>query len=297
MASIIRPTDIPSTERTEHSVASTPHPLTALTVGTHTLASRLIVGTGKYDTLELMRDALDASGTDCVTVAVRREKLYDRSGKNLLDLIDLDRYTLLPNTAGCFNAIDAVRVARLGREILRSLENPGADWVKLEVLGDTKTLLPDPVATLEACKRLVDEGFQVLCYTSDDPIMAVRLKAAGAASVMPAGSPIGSGQGILNPNNLKIILEYLKCDDPTYPVIVDAGVGTASDVSIALELGADGVLLNTAIAHARDPVKMASAMKHATLAGRMAYESGRIPKRLYATASSPEQGVISSRPW
>ncbi len=268
-----------------------------LKVGTHVLKSRLIVGTGKYDTLQLMKDSLDASGTDCVTVAVRREKLYDREGKNLLDYIDLSRFTLLPNTAGCYNATDAVRIARLGREILKSLENPGADWVKLEVLGDSKTLLPDPIATLEACKRLVDDGFQVLCYTSDDPIMAVRLKAAGAASVMPAGSPIGSGQGILNPNNLRIILEYLKSDDPSYPVIVDAGVGTASDVSMAFELGADGVLLNTAIAHARYPVWMASAMKHATLAGRLAYQAGRIPRRLYATASSPEEGLITSRPW
>lgn len=268
-----------------------------LKIGGHSLGSRLIVGTGKYDTLELMRDSLEASGTDCVTVAVRREKLYDRDGKNLLDYIDLSKYTLLPNTAGCYNATDAVRIARLGREILRSLENPGADWVKLEVLGDSKTLLPDPLATLEACKRLVDDGFQVLCYTSDDPIMAVRLKAAGAASVMPAGSPIGSGQGILNSNNLRIILEYLKSDDPNYPVIVDAGVGTASDVAVAFELGADGVLLNTAIAHAKDPVAMASAMKHATIAGRLAYQAGRIPKRLYATASSPEEGLITSRPW
>jgi len=268
-----------------------------LKIGSHVLKSRLIVGTGKYDTLSLMKDSLDASGSDCVTVAVRREKLYDREGKNILDTIDLARYTLLPNTAGCFNATDAVRVARLGREILKSLENPGADWVKLEVLGDSKTLLPDPIATLEACQRLVADGFQVLCYTSDDPIMAVRLKAAGAASVMPAGSPIGSGQGILNPNNLRIILEYLKTDDPDYPVIIDAGVGTASDVSLAFELGADGVLLNTAIAHARDPVAMASAMKHATLAGRLAYRAGRIPRRLYATASSPEEGLITSRPW
>ncbi len=267
-----------------------------LKIGNHILDSRLIVGTGKYDTMELMKDSLEASGSDCVTVAVRREKLYDREGKNLLDFVDLDRYVLLPNTAGCYNATDAVRVARMGREILRSLENPGADWVKLEVLGDTKTLLPDPLATLEACKRLVDEGFHVLCYTSDDPIMAVRLKAAGAVSVMPAGSPIGSGQGILNPNNLRIILEYLKSDDPNYPVIVDAGVGTASDVSVAFELGADGVLLNTAIAQARSPVAMASAMKHATIAGRLAYQAGRIPRKLYATASSPEEGLFTSRP-
>lgn len=268
-----------------------------LTVGSHTLRSRLIVGTGKYDTNQLMKDSLLASGSDCVTVAVRREKMYTREGENILDYIDWERYTLLPNTAGCFNAKDAVRVARLGREILRGLENPGENWVKLEVLGDTKTLLPDPLATLEACKELVADGFEVLCYTSDDPIMAMRLKDAGAASVMPAGSPIGSGQGILNPNNLRIILEYLKSDDPQYPVIVDAGVGTASDVAVAFELGADGVLLNTAIAHAKDPVAMARAMHHAALAGRLAYTAGRIPKKLYATASSPEDGVITSRPW
>ena len=218
-------------------------------------------------------------------------------GQNVLDFIDLDRYTLLPNTAGCFNAEDALRTARLGREILLGLENPGADWVKLEVLGDSKTLLPDPVATLEATEKLVAEGFQVLCYTNDDPVMARRLKQAGAVSVMPAGSPIGSGQGILNPNNIRICLEYLKGDDPDYPVIVDAGVGTASDVAAAMELGADGVLLNTAIAHARDPLRMARAMKAATEAGRQAFLAGRIPKRLYATASSPEEGVITSRPW
>lgn len=268
-----------------------------LRVGSHTLNSRLIVGTGKYDTLELMRDSLAASGAKAVTVAVRRERMYDRSGQNILDFIDPTTYVLLPNTAGCYNATDAVRVARLGREILRALENPGADWVKLEVLGDSKTMLPDPVATLEACRQLVREGIQVLCYTSDDPIVARQLKMAGATCVMPAGSPIGSGQGILNPNNLRIILEYLKEDDPEYPVIVDAGVGTASDVAIAFELGADGVLLNSAIAHARDPIKMAIAMKHAAIAGREAFLAGRIPKRLYASASSPEEGVITTRPW
>ncbi len=268
-----------------------------LRIGPQTLTNRLILGTGKYDSPELMRDSLLAAECQCATVAVRRERLYDRKGKNLLDFLDFDRLTLLPNTAGCYSAMDAVRVARLGREILRNLGNAGADWVKLEVLGDSKTLLPDPLATLEACKMLVDEGFQVLCYTNDDPVMAVRLKAAGAVSVMPAGSPIGSGQGILNPNNLRIILEYLKGDDPNYPVIVDAGVGTASDVAIAFELGADGVLLNTAIAHARDPIGMARAMYHAAIAGRTAFLSGRIPKRLYATASSPEEGKITSRPW
>ncbi|MDA8743619.1 thiazole synthase [Rubripirellula amarantea] len=268
-----------------------------LTIGTHTLQSRMIVGTGRYDTMEQMRDSLDASGADCVTVAVRRERLYDRDGKNILDFLDLDRYTLLPNTAGCYTAADAVRAAKLGREILKTLGNPGADWVKLEVLGDSRTLLPDPTETLHACQTLADAGFQVLCYTSDCPVTAQKLKAAGAASVMPAGSPIGSGQGLLNKNNLQIILEYLKEDDPDYPVIIDAGVGTASDISEAFELGADGVLLNTAIAHAKDPIRMARAMKYASLAGRDAFLSGRIPKRLYGTASSPAEGVISTRPY
>ena len=282
---------------TESTSRSESHDDTVLTVGGHALQSRLIVGTGRYDTMEQMRDSLDASGSDCVTVAVRRERLYDRSGQNILDFIDLDRYTLLPNTAGCYTATDAVRAAKLGREILSALDNPGADWVKLEVLGDSRTLLPDPIETIAACEELAKEGFKVLCYTNDCPVTARRLKAAGAASVMPAGSPIGSGQGLLNTNNLRIILEYLKEDDPQYPVIVDAGVGTASDVSEAFELGADGVLLNTAIAHARDPVRMASAMRHAAIAGRNAFQAGRIPKRLYGTASSPTEGVISTRPY
>jgi len=263
-----------------------------LQIGSHRLDSRLIVGTGKYDTYELMADSLRESATHCITVAVRRERLYDQHGQNILDYIDLNRYILLPNTAGCYNVEDAVRTARLGREILRGLENSGADWVKLEVLGDSKTLLPDPIATLKATEQLVDEGFQVLCYTTDDPIVARQLKNAGATAVMPAGSPIGSGQGILNPNNIRICMEYLKADDPNYPVIVDAGVGTASDVAEAMELGVDGVLLNTAIAHAKDPVRMSHAMRLACEAGRSAYLSGRIPKRLYATASSPEDGVI-----
>lgn len=259
------------------------------------MSSRLIVGTGKYTTYDLMRDCLEASGAEVITVAVRRERLIDAEGRSILDFIDLGRYTILPNTAGCFNADDAVRVARLGREILEGLENPGADWVKIEVLGDKKTLLPDPIGTLEATKKLVADGFKVLCYTTDDPITARRLKDAGAASVMPAGSPIGSGQGILNPNNLRICLEYLKEGDPDYPVIIDAGVGTASDVSIAMELGCDAVLLNTGIASARDPLAMAHAMRHACLAGRLAYVAGRIPKKLYATASSPIEGVISDQ--
>ena len=265
---------------------------TPLQLGTHVLKSRLIVGTGKYDTFDRMRDCLEASGAEVITVAVRRERLIDSDGRNILDYIDLERYTILPNTAGCFTAEDAVRVARLGREILEGLENPGADWVKLEVLGDKKTLLPDPVATLQATEQLVADGFQVLCYTTDDPITARRLKEAGATSVMPAGSPIGSGQGILNPNNIRICLEYLKEDDADYPVIVDAGVGTASDVAQAMELGCDGVLLNTAIASADDPLTMAHAMRQACLAGRLSYLGGRIPRKLYATASSPDTGMV-----
>jgi thiazole synthase len=279
------------------NAAKTTQSADLLRLGKHTLASRLIVGTGKYDTYDTMRESLALSGTDCITVAVRRERLYDGQGKNILDYLDLDRYTLLPNTAGCYNATDAVRVARMGREILLSLDNSGADWVKLECLGDSKTLLPDPIETLKATEQLVAEGFAVLVYTSDDPVIARRLKAAGATAVMPAGSPIGSGQGVLNPNNIRIILEYLKADDPDYPVIIDAGVGTAGDVTIAMELGVDGVLLNTGIAHARDPLGMARAMKAACEAGRLAYLAGRIPKRLYATASSPEEGVISTRPY
>ncbi|MGE3315011.1 MAG: thiazole synthase [Planctomycetaceae bacterium] len=264
-----------------------------LVLGTHTLSSRLIVGTGKYSTFDLMRDCLEMSGSEVITVAVRRERLIDAEGRNILDYIDLARYTILPNTAGCFSADDAVRVARLGREILLGLENPGADWVKLEVLGDKKTLLPDPVATLQATEKLVADGFQVLCYTTDDPMTARRLKEAGATSVMPAGSPIGSGQGVLNPNNIRICLEYLKEGSPDYPVIIDAGVGTASDVAFAMELGCDGVLLNTGIAGARDALLMADAMKLACSAGRKAYLAGRIPKKLYATASSPETGIIA----
>lgn len=267
-----------------------------LRIGGREFASRLIVGTGKYKTYDLMQQALDASGAQVVTVAVRRERLVNERGESLLNFLDLSRYTILPNTAGCFKSEDAVRVARLGRELLSQLGNPGAGWVKLEVLGDKKTLLPDPVGTLEATRQLVADGFQVLAYTSDDPISAIRIKEAGATSVMPAGSPIGSGQGVLNRNNIVLCLELLKQGDPDYPVIVDAGVGSASDVSTAMELGADGVLLNTAVAHARDPVLMAHAMRHATLAGRQSYLAGRIPKKLYASASSPWEGTISYIP-
>ncbi|MGD0767721.1 MAG: thiazole synthase [Tepidisphaeraceae bacterium] len=267
-----------------------------LRIGKFDLRSRLFVGTGKYAGYEIMQQALEASGCQVVTVAVRRERLIDQQGRSILDFIDLSKYVILPNTAGCFSAEDAVRVALLGRDLLEKQANPGANWVKLEVLGDKKTLLPDPVGSLEATRQLVKEGFTVLCYTSDDPIAARRIKEAGAASVMPAGSPIGSGQGVLNPLNISLCLETLKQGDASYPVIVDAGVGTASDVTVAMELGADGVLLNTGVAHAKDPVKMAAAMRQAIDAGRLAYEAGRIAKKRYATASSPFDGVISYIP-
>ncbi|MFQ5653318.1 MAG: thiazole synthase [Planctomycetota bacterium] len=242
--------------------------------------SRLFVGTGKYESADVMRRALEASGTEVVTVAIRRVDL-EGDGETILGAIDRERFTILPNTAGCYSAEEAVRVARLARELGLG------DWVKLEVLGDRRTLLPDPVGSLEACRTLVADGFVVLAYTSDDPVMARRLEDAGATSVMPAGSPIGSGQGILNPTNIRIILESLEV-----PVIVDAGVGTASDVTIAMELGAAGVLLNTGIAAARDPVGMARAMRHAWEAGWWSRRSGRIPRKLYASASSPEEGVV-----
>ena len=256
-----------------------------LKLGPHEFTSRLFVGTGKYDTFPLMREALEASGCQVVTVAVRRVNLADKSKESLLDYIDPKRYTILPNTAGCFNADDAVRTARLAREAL------GAEWIKLEVLADPGTLLPDPVETLKAMDALIKEKFCVLAYTSDDPVMAKRLEDAGAASVMPLGSPIGSGQGILNPANIRLIIERAKV-----PIIVDAGVGTASDTAVAMELGADGVLLNTGIAKARDPVRMARAMRLAIEAGREACLAGRIPRRPYASASSPTEGTIAPTP-
>ena len=260
---------------------------TPLIVGDYSFTSRLLVGTGKYATFSLMRDCLAASGTECVTVAVRRVKLDGPKEENLLSFIDESRYKILPNTAGCFTAEDAIRTAHLSREALNT------PLVKLEVLADPKTLLPEPVGTLEACARLVKEGFTVLVYTSDDPVMARRLADLGVASVMPAGSPIGSGQGVLNPNNIRIILETVR-EQYQLPIIVDAGVGTASDVTIAMELGADGVLLNTGIAHAQDPLRMAYAMKAGIEAGRLAYLAGRIPRKLYANASSPMEGRIAS---
>jgi thiazole synthase len=266
-------------------------------LGPFEFGSRLFVGTGKYANFDQMNACLDACGAEVVTVAIRRDVLSpdgSQRKESLLDALDLSKYTILPNTAGCFSAKDAIRAARLSRELLEGLGNPGAQWVKLEVLADKRTLLPDPVGSLEATEKLVGEGFCVLVYTSDDPIMAKRLKDAGATSVMPAGSPIGSGQGILNANNIRITLEYLKEGDPDYPVIVDAGVGTASDVTVAMELGSDGVLLNTGIAGAADPIRMARAMRHAIEAGYHAYRAGRIAKKLYATASSPTEGVIAA---
>ncbi|MBI4614544.1 MAG: thiazole synthase [Planctomycetes bacterium] len=254
-----------------------------LVLGEHSFRSRLVLGTGKYASLPLMRDCLEASGCEMVTVAVRRIGPDASTGESILDFIDRSRYTLLPNTAGCYTASDAIRAAHLARELALS------DLVKLEVLGDSRTLLPDPVETLAATRELVKEGFTVLVYTSDDPVIARKLQDAGAASVMPAGSPIGSGCGIANPNNIRIILENL-----TVPVIVDAGVGTASDVTLAMELGVEGVLLNTGVALARDPLAMARAMRHAALAGRLAWLAGRIPRKLYAQASSPIDGTIGT---
>jgi thiazole synthase len=252
-----------------------------LKIGNKTLRSRLILGTGKYPDFEMMRRSFEVSGTEMVTVAIRRIDLNDTSGKSLLDYIDRNRYALLPNTAGCYTAKDAVLTCELAREAL------GTEIVKLEVIGDERTLFPDNEATLEAARILVNKGFTVLPYTIDDPIVCKKLEQIGCAAVMPLAAPIGSGLGIRNPYNMAIIIEQSKV-----PVIVDAGVGTASDAAIALELGCDGVLMNTGIAGARDPVKMAEAMRKAVEAGRLAFEAGRIPKKLYATASSPMTDLI-----
>jgi thiazole synthase len=256
-----------------------------LVIADRVFSSRLVVGTGKYPSHEIMQAAHIASGTEMVTVAVRRIDLSATGVKSLLHWINREKIFLLPNTAACFTADDAIRTARLGREA--GLSN----WVKLEVIGDEQTLFPDNEALLEATKVLVKEGFVVLPYTNDDPIACRKLEDAGAAAVMPLGAPIGSGLGIQNPNNLLIIKAQSKV-----PMIVDAGVGTASDAAIAMELGADGVLMNTAIAGAQDPASMALAMRHAVIAGRLAYHSGRIPKRMYATPSSPMAGRINEQP-
>ncbi len=257
-----------------------------LQIGAVQLRSRLILGTGKYADMETMRACHEASGTDMVTVAVRRVKLGAQEGPAIIESIDRDRIHLLPNTAGCFTADDAIRTARLGREAGLS------DLVKLEVIGDTKTLLPDNEELLAAARVLVKEGFTVLPYIGDDVVLCKKLEDAGCAAVMPLGAPIGRGLGLRNPHAIRLILEAV-----SIPVIVDAGVGTASDVALAMELGVDGILLNTAVAGARDAVRMAAAMRQATLAGRNAFKAGRIPKKAYATASSPMEDVIApSRP-
>lgn len=250
-------------------------------VGSHSFTSRLIVGTGKYATFDQMNEALDASGAELVTVAIRRIRLDAAPGAGLLDHLDRARYRLLPNTAGCFSAEDAVLTARLAREAL------GTDLVKLEVIGDAKTLFPDGEETVRAARMLCADGFTVMPYCSDDPVVCRKLVDAGCPVVMPLAAPIGSGQGIRNITNLKIILETLDV-----PVIVDAGVGTASDAAVAMELGCSAVLMNTAIAGANDPVKMARAMRLGVEGGRLAFEAGRIPRRLYASASSPLDGVV-----
>ena len=254
---------------------------TPFVIAGRTFRSRLIVGTGKYPSHQVMRECHAASGADMVTVAVRRVNISDRSRESLLDYVDTERIFILPNTAGCYTAEEAIRTARLGREA--GLSN----WVKLEVIGDERTLFPDNEALIEATRILVSEGFVVLPYTNDDPVACRKLEEAGASAVMPLGAPIGSGLGIQNANNLRIIREFAKV-----PVIVDAGVGTASDAALAMELGADGVLMNTAIAGAQSPVQMAEAMQHAVVAGRQAFLAGRIPRKMYATASSPVEGMV-----
>jgi thiazole synthase len=252
-------------------------------VGSFTLKSRLLVGTGKYKDLEETGLAIEASGADVVTMAVRRTNLGQNPNEpNLLDVISPDRYTLLPNTAGCHTADDAVRTCRLARELL-----DGHRLVKLEVISKSRTLYPDVVETLSAARTLVDDGFEVMVYTSDDPLIALELEAIGCVAVMPLGAPIGSGLGLQNPYNIREILDNLKV-----PVIVDAGVGTASDATVAMELGCEGVLMNTAIAEAKDPIKMAHAMRLAIDSGRLAFEAGRMPRKRYADASSPESGLI-----
>lgn len=251
-------------------------------IGDYTFRSRLIIGSGKYASFEQNLECAEASGAEMVTVALRRVNFDAAKGPRLLDVVSPDRFTILPNTAGCYTAEDAITTARMGRELL------GTDLIKLEVIGDERTLFPDVPATLEAAQVLIDDGFTVLPYITDDPVACQRLAAMGCPAVMPLAAPIGSGMGIRNPANLRIILETVEV-----PVIVDAGVGTASDAAVALELGATALLMNTAIAHAKEPVKMATAMRMAVEAGRLAYESGRMPQRLYASASSPLDGIAN----
>jgi thiazole synthase len=260
------------TENTSHGFA----------IGSRHFQSRLIIGTGKYESFEQNLACAEAAGAEMVTVALRRVNFDAAKGPRLLDVISPDRFTILPNTAGCYTAQDAITTAQMGRELLDT------DLIKLEVIGDERTLFPDVPATLEAARALIDDGFTVLPYITDDPVACQRLAAMGCPAVMPLAAPIGSGMGIRNPANLRIILETVEV-----PVIVDAGVGTASDAAFAMELGAAALLMNTAIAHAKEPVKMATAMRQAVEAGRLAYEAGRMPKRLYASASSPLDGTAT----
>ncbi|RAL25895.1 thiazole synthase [Thermoflavimicrobium daqui] len=252
-----------------------------LKIGKYQFQSRLFLGTGKFSSLDIQKQAVDVSETEVLTFAVRRMNLVDPDQPNFLEKLDLKRYKLLPNTAGATTVEEAVRIARLAKA------SGLCDMIKVEVIADTKTLLPDPLATLETTKLLVEEGFTVLPYTSDDPVLARKLVEAGAHAIMPGGAPIGSGLGLLNPRYLEIII-----DESPVPVIIDAGIGSPQDVVQAMELGADGVLLNTAVSGAKDPVKMAEAMKWAIIAGRLGYEAGRIPKKRYATASSPLEGML-----
>ncbi len=256
--------------------------MSELTIANKVFQSRLLVGTSRYPNPQTMMSALDASGAEIVTVAIRRVNLNEKSSESILGYLDQKKYWLLPNTAGCFTAKDAILTAQLAREALET------NWIKLEVIGDDETLFPDVIELVKAAEKLVADGFIVLPYCNDDPITCRKLYDIGCAAVMPLGAPIGSGMGIRNPYNLQIIREQL----PDIPLIIDAGVGTASDAAIAMELGMDGVLLNTAISQAQHPVQMATAMKLAVAAGRLAFEAGRIPKKLYATASSPLEGVI-----
>lgn len=252
-----------------------------LRIGPYEFHSRLLLGTGKFPDFAIQRQAVDVSETEILTFAVRRMNIFSPEQPNFLEQLDLSKYKLLPNTAGASTAEEAVRIARLSKA------SGLCDMIKVEVIADPRTLLPDPIETLEATKILVEEGFIVLPYTNDDPVMARKLQEAGAHAIMPGASPIGSGQGILNPLNISIIIEEAKV-----PVIVDAGIGSPADAAIAMELGAEGVLLNSAVAHANDPVKMAEAMKHAVIAGRLGFEAGRIPRKRYAQASSPMEGRV-----
>ena len=266
-----------------------------LNIGGVEFKSRLLLGSGRYTSLEVMQQAIATSGTDAVTVAVRRERLNDGAGRSVIDFLNPAQFKIIPNTAGCYDAETAIRCARMGREILKTIGCEHIDLVKLEVLGDSRTLLPDPIESLRAVEQLVREDFKVLCYCSDDPILARKLFQAGAAAIMPAGSPIGSGGGIANPNHLRIIVEDVKAQQKDFPIIIDAGIRTSSDAALAMELGVDGVLMNSAVALASDPIVMARGMKLAVVAGRLTFLAKPMQKSSFASASSPEFGVITTK--